>query len=93
MILLICKNQENKTRHVEIKVKKLDSHSEKVKLISTKELAGLLNNYRILNDGKYFSENESQNYLIFQPFSNPYSNNFKDVHCFYSKAVLFFRIF
>ena len=28
-----------------------------------------INNYSILNDGKYFGENVSQTYLVFQPFS------------------------
>ena len=50
----------NKTRHAEVK-NKLDDLSEKNKLISTKGLTkGFINNYSILNDGKYFGENGSQ---------------------------------
>ena len=46
----------------------LNELSKEVKLISTKELTeGLINNYSILNSGKYFGENESQNYLVLQP--------------------------
>ena len=36
------------------------------KLISTKgSTEGLINNYSILNDGRYFGKNGSQNYLVF----------------------------
>ena len=46
----------------------LNELSKEVKLISTKELTkGCINNYSILNSGKYFGENESQNYLVLQP--------------------------
>ena len=34
----------------------------------------LINNYSVLNVGKYFSENESQNYLVFQPFSRYFTS-------------------
>ena len=30
---------------------------------------GLINNYHVFNDGKYFGKNGRQNYLVFQPFS------------------------
>ena len=46
----------------------LNELSKEVKLIPTNELTkGLINNYSILNRGKYFDENESQNYLVLQP--------------------------
>ena len=48
--------------------KKLNDPAEKVKLVSTKGLTkDLINNYSILNGGKYFGENGSENYLVFQP--------------------------
>ena len=53
----------------------LDELSEKVKLIPTKRLTkGLINNYSILNGGKHFGENGSQNYLVFQPFSRYFAS-------------------
>ena len=62
----------------------LNELSKEVKLISTKELTkGLINNYSILNSGKYFGENESQNYLVLQPlymFAFLHLNMMKLVH-------------
>ena len=59
----------NKVKHVLIQ-NELDKLSGKVKLISTKWLTnGLMNNYSILNGGKYFGKNRSEFNLVFQPFS------------------------
>ena len=48
--------------------KKLNYLSREIKLISAKGLRkDLINGYIVLNGAKYFTENGSQNYLIFQP--------------------------
>ena len=67
MILLILqKSYLNKTKHVDSE-KELNDIPEKVKLISTRGLTKhLIKGYSILNGAKYFVEDESQNYLIFQ---------------------------
>ena len=68
----------NKTKHVEVgKVltdhitfytKRVNTLSTEVKLISTKGLTkDLTNGYSMLNDAKYFSEDGSQSYFVFQP--------------------------
>ena len=66
-MLLINFNKKlnsSKTKHVEVN-KQLDHIAIKVKQISTTLLQkDLRNNYGILNGGKYFRENESQN-LVF----------------------------
>ena len=59
----------NKTRHVE--VKKIDDLSEEVKLISTKVLTkDFINKSSVLDSGKCFSLDGSQNYLVSQPLSS-----------------------
>ena len=70
----------NKTTHAEAE-KKLNNQitcstklindlSREVKLTSTKRLTkDLINGHSILNKEKYFAENGSQNYLVFQPVS------------------------
>ena len=55
----------NKTKHVLVQ-SELNKLSQKIKPILTKDIK---NYYSILNGGKYFVENGSQNYLVFQPFS------------------------
>ena len=46
------------------------SYQENIKVTSTKGLTkGLINNYSILDSGKYFAVYQLQNYLVFQPFS------------------------
>ena len=59
----------NKTKHVLVQ-SELNKLSEKIKPILTKGLIkDIKNYYSILNGGKYFVENGSQNYLVFRPFS------------------------
>ena len=54
--LLRKKVVSNKTRHVKAE-KQLNDPAEKVKLVSTKGLTkDLINNFSILNGGKYFGE-------------------------------------
>ena len=49
-----------------LNIKKFNNKIIKIKLISAKGLTkGLINNYSILNSGKYFGENESQIYLVY----------------------------
>ena len=49
-----------------------------VKLISTKGLTeDLINRYSILNSGKYFAEDGSQNCFIFKPLFKYFKNNYK----------------
>ena len=49
-----------------LNIKKFNNKKIKIKLISEKGLTkGLINNYSILNSGKYFGENESQIYLVY----------------------------
>ena len=55
----------NKTKHVLVQ-SELNKLSQKIKPILTKDIKTY---YSILNGGKYFVENGSQNYLVFQPFS------------------------
>ena len=59
------------TDHIASYTKLINDLSREVRLISTKGLTkDLINAYSILNGTKYFAEDESQNYLVFQPVFN-----------------------
>ena len=80
----------NKTRHIESE-KKLNDHKTyhtkvtsdplgEVKLIPTERLTiDLINGYSFLNGGKYYFEEVSQNYLVFQPVLN-YFKTYSDIN-------------
>ena len=46
----------------------------------------LIKNYSILNDGKYFFENRSENYLEFQPFSRYFTSKNGKIGSWHSKG-------
>ena len=68
----------NKLKHALVE-NELDELSEKVELISTKELTkDLINEYSILKGAKYFSSCVLQNYLAFIS-ANKYIENFRNI--------------
>ena len=47
----------------------------------------LIKNYSILNDGKYFFESGSENYLEFQPFSRYFTSKNGKIGSWHSKGI------